>query len=223
MFNVLNMSSTPPHEAEQPQSDDRSTRAKIRDAALSLFGEQGFRETTVRQIAQRAGVSPGLVVHHFGSKDGLRDAVDDHLADGIRNDKFATITGSMAMDAEASRQALVEHEAAFAYLSRALTEGTEVGTHLYDRLLGDAVDYLRAAEVAGLIHPTKDPVARAAALLNAGLAQTLLRHHLQRVLGVEEVDALLRVSAPMLDVYTDGLFTDSRIRDQWQPSSQEDS
>jgi len=39
----------------------------------------------------------------------------------------------------------------------------------------------------------------------------------------EEVDALLRVSAPMLDVYTDGLFTDSRIRDQWQPSSQEDS
>ena len=47
---------------------DLLPRARIRLAALELFGAQGFDKTTIRQIATRAGVSPGLVIHHFGSK-----------------------------------------------------------------------------------------------------------------------------------------------------------
>lgn len=196
--------------------DDLTARARIRDAALHRFGEVGFTAATVRGIAERACVSPALVVHHFGSKEGLREAIDDHLADQIRKDKFAAMTGGLSQDEKEMRAHAEEFAPAMAYLSRALTEDAVVGRHLYDRLYRDAVDYLRAGEEAGLIQATSEPEARAAALLNAGLGQTLLQHHLQRVLGAtDEIDALLRITGPMLDLYTDGLFTDDRIRDNW--------
>lgn len=205
--------------------DDLTARARIRDAALHRFGEVGFKAATVRGIAERAGVSPALVVHHFGSKEGLREAVDDHLADQIRQDKFAAMTGTTSLDEQTMRTSAQEYAPAMAYLARALTEDAEVGRHLYDRLYSDALDYLRAGEDAGLIRPTTDPQARAAALLNAGLAQTLLQHHLQRVLGAaDEIEAVLRVATPMLDLYTDGLFTDARFRDAMQtPHTEEKS
>lgn len=48
-------------------------------AAMDLFKEQGFSKTNVRQIAERAGVSLGLVNHHFGSKRDLGYAVLETL------------------------------------------------------------------------------------------------------------------------------------------------
>src|SRR5262245_22125732 len=61
--------------------DDRTTRAVIRDEALRLFATSGPEVVTVRQIAAAASVSPGLVVHHFGSKEGLRQEVDRYVLD----------------------------------------------------------------------------------------------------------------------------------------------
>ncbi len=55
-----------------PAAEDLTARARIRDAALAQFAEYGFDRATVRGIAGAAGVSPGLVRHHFGSKNGLR-------------------------------------------------------------------------------------------------------------------------------------------------------
>ena len=59
---------------------DLTARATIRNAALRLFGERGPDAVTVREIATQAGVSPALVLHHFGSKDGLRAEVDAFAA-----------------------------------------------------------------------------------------------------------------------------------------------
>jgi AcrR family transcriptional regulator len=213
---MLNMSSA---EVVDP-SPDRTARARIRDAALHLFGEVGFRATTVRAIADRAGVSAPLVLHHFGSKEGLRQSVEEHLVTQIREGKFATMTGQLTPDELSMRANAEEFAPAMSYLARALTEDAEVGRHLYDRLYQDALGYLQAGEDAGLIRPTEHPAARAAALLNAGLAQTLLRHHLERVLGLDDqVEAMLAIGPPLLDLYTDGLFTDSRIRDAFYTAS----
>src|SRR4051812_35188546 len=59
---------------------DLTAKANVRNAALRLFAERGHDAVTVREIAAAAGVSPALVVHHFGSKDGLRAAVDSYAA-----------------------------------------------------------------------------------------------------------------------------------------------
>jgi ABC-type multidrug transport system fused ATPase/permease subunit len=50
--------------------DDRTAWAVIRDEALRLFAGRGPDAVAVRQVAAAAGVSPGLVIHNFGSKGG---------------------------------------------------------------------------------------------------------------------------------------------------------
>lgn len=53
----------------------KDTRAQILVAARELFGENGYAATTMRAIAQRAGVDAALIHHHFGSKEALFRAV----------------------------------------------------------------------------------------------------------------------------------------------------
>ena len=50
---------------------DSGTREAILDAARARFSAQGFRAATVRGIAGDAGVDPALVMHYFGTKQGL--------------------------------------------------------------------------------------------------------------------------------------------------------
>ena len=50
------------------------TRAAVLAAAQRAFGEQGYGATSVRAVAREAGVDPSLVLHFFGSKDGLFEA-----------------------------------------------------------------------------------------------------------------------------------------------------
>ncbi|MGD0065162.1 MAG: helix-turn-helix domain-containing protein, partial [Streptosporangiaceae bacterium] len=63
---------------------DLTARARIRQAALRHFAEQGFQRATIRKIAQTAGVSPGLLRHHFGSKDDLRKECDEYVSEMLR-------------------------------------------------------------------------------------------------------------------------------------------
>jgi AcrR family transcriptional regulator len=51
------------------------TRAAVLDAARSRFAEVGYARASLRSIATAAGVDPSLVVHYFGSKEGLFRAV----------------------------------------------------------------------------------------------------------------------------------------------------
>lgn len=54
----------------QEERSERS-RAQILEAALALFSHQGYRATSIREIAERAGVSTGNVYHHFRDKDTI--------------------------------------------------------------------------------------------------------------------------------------------------------
>jgi AcrR family transcriptional regulator len=57
----------------QLQADE--ARQALIDAAASLFAERGYHDSSVAAIGERAGVSRGLVNHHFGSKENLLAAV----------------------------------------------------------------------------------------------------------------------------------------------------
>ncbi len=56
-----------------------STRDAIVDAALELFRERGFEGTTMRAVAERAGVSVGNAYYYFSSKDELVQGFYDQL------------------------------------------------------------------------------------------------------------------------------------------------
>ena len=59
-----------------------ATRAKLVNAALELFSARGYAATSVDAIADSAGVSAGLLYHHFDSKAALLNAIfEQSLAD----------------------------------------------------------------------------------------------------------------------------------------------
>lgn len=85
-------------------------REQIAAAAAALFADRGFAATTTARIAKRAGVSEGIVFHHFGSKrDLFRYVVAEYGRDFVR---------AMFGDAPAERPSTPREaiEAAFAYV-----------------------------------------------------------------------------------------------------------
>ena len=59
--------------------DGASAIERIRNAALKSFATHGASGTSLRTVAAAAGVSLGLVQHHFATKAGLIKAVDDYV------------------------------------------------------------------------------------------------------------------------------------------------
>jgi AcrR family transcriptional regulator len=53
------------------RSPEADLRSVILDAARPLFAERGYRDTTMRAVAQAAGVDVALVAYYFGNKEGL--------------------------------------------------------------------------------------------------------------------------------------------------------
>jgi AcrR family transcriptional regulator len=64
-------------------------RGLLIDATIDVLSEFGLSGTTVRRIATQAGVTPGLVTHHFAGKDGLVSAAYRRLADKFHDDYVA--------------------------------------------------------------------------------------------------------------------------------------
>lgn len=67
------------------------TQQKLLDAAISAFSENGFKGTSTRDIAERAGVHHPLITYHFKNKDQLWRAA----ADRIFSDFTSTIAKSL--------------------------------------------------------------------------------------------------------------------------------
>ena len=71
-----------PRTARQNQEVRAVTRSKLLNAALELFAGRGYAATSVDAIADEAGVSAGLLYHHFDSKAALLNAIfEQSLAD----------------------------------------------------------------------------------------------------------------------------------------------
>jgi AcrR family transcriptional regulator len=60
-----------PNMSALPESPDRGVRARVLDAAVELFGQQGYERTSVAQVVAVAGVAKGGFYHHFASKEDL--------------------------------------------------------------------------------------------------------------------------------------------------------
>ena len=62
---------------------EEARRQQLIEVTIDSLAHVGYVGSTLAQIAQRAGVSPGLVAHYFGDKDGLFEAAFRTLARGI--------------------------------------------------------------------------------------------------------------------------------------------
>jgi AcrR family transcriptional regulator len=69
--------------------DPADKRARLMEAAAALFAQRGYAATTTADVARHAGVSEGIVFHHFGSKADLLEAVAADYGQGLAQAMFA--------------------------------------------------------------------------------------------------------------------------------------
>jgi len=211
--------------------DDRTARAVIRDEALRLFAERGPDAVGVREIAAAAGVSPALVLHHWGSKDGLRAGVDDYVG-AVLDQLLDVVTADLAVfgqemhaadDETAVEQKPSERAASLAqavlahlpptsplpaYLRRLWLTGDPRGVALMRRWYDASRQLLAAMAAAGTARSGRRPDVRAAVLMANDLAVLLLRDGLQEVLGEDPLgqSGLAHWTDEVLDLYRHGLL-----------------
>jgi AcrR family transcriptional regulator len=59
----------------------RDTRSRLRELALQLFAEQGYEQTSLREIAERLGVTKAALYYYFRSKEDIvRSLVEDYMS-----------------------------------------------------------------------------------------------------------------------------------------------
>lgn len=197
------------------RSADLTAAARIRDAAIEQFGQQGF-DVGLRTIAEAAGVSAALVIHHFGSKDGLRKACDDFIAEEIRSDKSEAMQSTDPATWFAQMAEIESYAPLMAYLVRSMQTGGDLAKTLWQKMIDDAEVYLDEGVRNGLLKPSRDPQARAKYLSISGGGGFLL--YLQMQENPTDLRAVLRDYAremvlPALEIYTDGLMADSTMYD----------
>ncbi|UFS57548.1 TetR family transcriptional regulator [Subtercola endophyticus] len=163
--------------------DDATTRARIRDVAIELFGRDGFRETTVRAIAAKVGVSAALVLHHFGSKDGLRQACDEYILAEVEK-PGETIGNGEKPGASANIRAWLgrtdEHRPWLRYIGRMLADGSAAGDHLFDEFVAYTERVFEEGEANGSVRPSSDPHMRAVTLTAYSMSALLLERQFAR-------------------------------------------
>lgn len=197
-------------DAGAPSADEKILLAAMRCIAVGGPG------ATLRTIAEEAGVSAGLIIHHFGSRAGLLEACDRRALEVIRAEKSAVVTGGapemLLQLAEAERFAPLA-----GFLLRRLQSGGDLARQLLEDFERTAEGFLAEGVAAGTITPSRDPRSRARMLTRMSLGALLL--HLpgeHAPMDLEDLPRWLRehldtMLLPLLELYTTPLLTDASM------------
>jgi AcrR family transcriptional regulator len=109
-------------------SDHASARERLIDAAIALFGAQGFEGASTRELAKKANVNIASILYYFGGKDGLYNAVLATISERV--------VASLAGPAEAARRGLAKKDLTWTEAQALLHQ---VLTAFLGFLMGEAV------------------------------------------------------------------------------------
>jgi TetR/AcrR family transcriptional regulator, regulator of cefoperazone and chloramphenicol sensitivity len=189
---------------DDPAFEDLTARARIRDAAIRLFAERGIDGTTVRDIALQAGVSPGLLRHHFGSKEALRQACDTYALDRI-----VRIKEELYLDDKVATPGFLPsvHPTIvllYKYVTRALLDGSPSAAAMFD----DMVVLTEQWVSKHTPDVTTDYRAFAAVLVGMQSGILAMHEHVSRALGVDifTTDGHVRMAGALADFYSHPLI-----------------
>ncbi|MEV0163928.1 TetR/AcrR family transcriptional regulator [Nonomuraea fuscirosea] len=191
------------HSTSDRPPEDLTARARIRDAALTEFAERGFRGATIQAIADAAGVSVGLVQHHFGSKASLREACDAHVRDTVLG-AAGQVQDGADVTPEFLRGMYQASELSVRYLARALVEGSPIAAAMFDEG-AEAAERFLTQNWPDDFPEDESKVRESAAVMAAMHLSTIVLHeHLSRRFGTEVLSRanLARLSMAMTEVYT---------------------
>ena len=182
--------------------EDLTARARIRDAALVQFAERGVAGATIKGIAEQAGVSPGLVQHHFGTKENLRQVCDDAVIDVFRR---RTTRGAVSGEITKPEFIADLYDASpplLRYLARAAVDGGPAAAAVLDELASGAEEFLTHTWPERFPPGSQRARDSASVMCAMHVGVILLHGHLARQMGssLEGADST-RIGLAMVDLY----------------------
>lgn len=167
---------------------------RLIQVAMKLFAERGFDGVTVRDIAAAADVSVGLINHHFGSKVGLREAVDRYFLSQFEEVLFAEAPRARpeALEPLDSVTSWIEDwidrhiedwETSKAYMRRAMLEGSDWGGGLFERFYQVVRTSVDRMDADNKLRPDVDRLWLPLLIMYLELGTLLLEPYVERVLG----------------------------------------
>jgi AcrR family transcriptional regulator len=193
-------------------AEDPSSIERIRIAALRTFGMHGTAATSLRTVAEAAGVSVGLVQHHFVNKAGLIKAVDDHVMSVVVETIAEPIppppADSVAEMGSRVTRIVAEHPDIADYVGRALIDGSPLGTSIFDTLTAFGIARWNQRSERGETRPETDVTWAALNSLVLALGTMIMRGHIERQLPepLTEPRQLERWQQSVNTLLRDGLF-----------------
>lgn len=165
--------------------EDLTARARIRNAALQYFTEYGFDRATIRDIARAAGVSPGLVRHHFGAKDDLRRACDAYALQALHAYVERAMTDEGLNDPKLIAEARDPLHPYQRYLARALIDESEAAAQIFDEMVTMTEKLLQQIDKQRPDPPVADLRTRAALTVAMALGIPAFQAHISRSIGTD--------------------------------------
>lgn len=197
-----------------------ATRAAIRDAAIARFAVGGF-DVGLRAIADDAGVSPALILHHFGSKDGLRAVCDSHVLAVTHEHKQAAVQAETGPGSAFASMAMLDELAPIVgYALQSIQAGGETARTFFDSFVEDAESWVTEGVASGVIKPSRDEGARIRYLTLSGFAALLLDMRLNPPADPTDLPGAIRgylgrYGLASIELFCQGLYTDHRMLDAY--------
>lgn len=199
--------------------DDRTARARIRDAAIERFAVHGVAAANLKDIAADAGVSTPLVIHHFGSKDGLRAACDEYVVSMIREQKSEAMAAGRNLDPFQVLRAAYEGTPILRYLAKRIADSSPHVDELIDELIEDSLVYTAQGVENGILTPTENPRERVIVLTLWQLGTLVLHEQLKRLLNVDLIDdstgSVIRWARITAEILAKGVIVEE-FYEQWR-------
>jgi AcrR family transcriptional regulator len=179
-------------------AEQASGKLRLIKVAMRMFAEKGYDGITVRDISAAADVSVGLINHHFGSKEGLREAVDRYFIEQFEEVLFearpvpSSEDEGIAQSVELTENWINRHiddwDLTKAYMRRALLEGSDWGSGLFDRFYNVVRTAVDRSDADGKIRPDVDRLWLPLLVMYLELGTLLLEPYVERVLGKSGFD-----------------------------------
>jgi AcrR family transcriptional regulator len=198
--------------ADAPTAEDQ-VRNRIRDAAIDHIGRTG-RKTPLKTIAAAAGVTQDVLIDYFASRRELMKACDEHVAEVIRTAKIHTLHPISPDSWTATMESISSYAPIMAYLIRSLENGGRGALMMMNQLIYNAIGYLADGVQMGTVefcHAAEER-AKFLSINNAGGFLLYRRlHPTPRDIGAVLRDYGREMLTPAMDIYTNGLVSDSPV------------
>jgi AcrR family transcriptional regulator len=195
-----------------PQARSETTRQKLLDAAIDLFGEVGYAAAGLGEIIERAGMTKGALYHHFDSKEALATAIIEQ-GTNLTRDAFRHVCESSSPALEnlihgvfIVADLLVSDKTARTaeQLTRGLAEFNSAASRAWSGLLDSMTTQARRASAEDDLWEGVDPDVVTEAILNTMLGALLLSKTAD---GIDHIERLTR----SLELFLPAIVSDTAL------------